>query len=109
MSALTVAQLAELCGGEIEGDRSRVISGANSLENALETDLSFVASNKASTAALTSRAACLLVPASFDHSGPWSLIRVAEPRAAFARALAALYPKTPPTPQIHPTAIISSS
>lgn len=109
MPALTVAQLAELCGGEPHGDASRAITGANSLESAQSGDLSFVANQKAAALAATSRAGCLLVPAWFDAAGPWALIRVPDPRAAFARALSALYPKVRPMPQIHPTAVISSS
>lgn len=109
MPALTVDQLGELCAGETRGDAGRLISGANSLENAGPTDLSFVANQKAAAIALSSQAGCLLAPLSFDHSGPWSLIFVKDPRAAFGRAVAALYPKTQPAPHIHPTAVISPS
>jgi UDP-3-O-[3-hydroxymyristoyl] glucosamine N-acyltransferase len=109
MPALTVAQIAELCGGEMQGDATRLITGASSLESAQPADLSFVANQKAAALAASSRAGCLLAPCSFDASGPWSVIRVADPRAAFAGALAKLYPHPHPTPQIHPTAIISGS
>ncbi|MBV9611155.1 MAG: hypothetical protein JO091_01730, partial [Acidobacteriaceae bacterium] len=83
MPPLTVAQLAEICSGEIEGDRERLITGANALEQATATDLSFAVSPKAFEAASSSRAGCLLVPVSFERRGPWSLIRVADPRARF--------------------------
>jgi UDP-3-O-[3-hydroxymyristoyl] glucosamine N-acyltransferase len=109
MPALTVAQLAELCRGETRGDAGRFISGANSLDNAQSTDLSFVANTKAAAKASSSQAACLIVPLSFDQSGSWSVILVNDPRAAFARSLAALYPPTRPQPQIHPTAVIAPS
>jgi UDP-3-O-[3-hydroxymyristoyl] glucosamine N-acyltransferase len=109
MPALTVAQLGELCAGEAHGDRVRLITGANSLDSAQPADLSFVANQKAAAIASSSHAGCLIVPFSFEHSGPWALIRVEDPRAAFARALAALYPKTRPAPAIHPTAVISPS
>jgi UDP-3-O-[3-hydroxymyristoyl] glucosamine N-acyltransferase len=109
MPALTVAQLGALCGGEARGDRARLITGANSLDSAQPTDLSFVANQKAAARAPTSHAGCLLVPLAFDQSGPWSLIRVDDPRAAFARALAALYPKLRPNAAIHPTAVIAPS
>jgi UDP-3-O-[3-hydroxymyristoyl] glucosamine N-acyltransferase len=109
MPALTVAQLADICRGQIEGNDQRLISGANSLENATETDLSFAANTKALNLTKSSNAGCLLAPANFPLNGPWSVIRVPEPRAAFARALAALYPKTKPVPSIHPTAIIAAT
>src|SRR5579875_3483164 len=104
MPALTVAQLGELCGGEAHGNTTRVITGANSLEHAQPSDLSFVANQKAAALALSSEAGCLLVPISFAGSGPWSLIRVEDPRAAFASILAALYPSPRAAPGIHPSA-----
>jgi len=109
MAALTVAQIAELSQGDIEGDPGRVISGANSLEHATESELSFAANPKAVAAASSSHAGCLLVAPSFNASGSWSLIRVSDPRSAFARALRAIYPATRPVPGVHPTAIISAT
>ena len=107
MPVVTVLQLAEICGGTAEGDTARKISGANGLESATAEDLSFAANAKAMQLARTSKAGCLLTPLSFDAKGEWSIIRVAEPRAAFARALAVLYPKKRPVPSIHPTAVIA--
>jgi UDP-3-O-[3-hydroxymyristoyl] glucosamine N-acyltransferase len=107
MAVVTVLKLAEICGGAAEGDTGRQISGANALETATAADLSFVANKKAIDAAQTSQAGCLLAPLSFQVKGQWAVIRVAEPRAAFARALAALYPKKPAPAFIHPTAVIA--
>src|SRR5438105_895021 len=107
MPQLTVAQIAELCGGQAEGDSRLLISGANALENAAATDLSFVANQKAMKTAALSRAGCLLVPLSFKEPGARALIRVDDPRSAFARAVVALFPKPRPSPAIHPTAIVA--
>ena len=110
MMALTVAQLKEICGADkIEGDAERLITGANALESANNTELSFAANQKAVEAAPTSQAGCLLVPLDFDKTGWWSLLRVNNPRAAFARALSALYPAPERTGFKHPTAIIAPS
>ena len=99
MAGLTVAQLAELCGGEVEGESDRCITGANSLENANYSDVSFVANRKAAEQAGSSQAGCLLVATSFQRhadspwSGSrWSLIRVEDPRKAFVRALSSQAP-----------------
>lgn len=108
MPALTVAQLAQICNGVVEGDSERVIRRAATLEDATEADLSFATNRKAVAAAAGSRAGCLLVAPSFDARGDWSLIRVPDPRGAFARAVRALCPKTRPAPSIHPTAIIAA-
>ena len=107
---ITVAQLGKICGAkEVRGDSERMLTGANTPENASETELAFVANQKAADAALHSRAGCLLVPLEFDETGPWSLLRVSDPRAAFARALAVLYPAPQHTALRHPTAIVAST
>jgi UDP-3-O-[3-hydroxymyristoyl] glucosamine N-acyltransferase len=107
MAVITVLELAEICGGAAAGDTAREISGANGLESATVADLSFAANKKAIEAARMSKAGCLLAPLSFQGEGEWAVIRVAEPRAAFARALAALYPKKRPAAFIHPAAVIA--
>ncbi len=93
----------------MEGASQRLITGASALENASDTDLCFAATQKAVEGAPSSRAGCLLVSESFNGTGTWSLIRVQDPRAAFARAVAALYPKIRPSPYVHPTAVIAVS
>jgi UDP-3-O-[3-hydroxymyristoyl] glucosamine N-acyltransferase len=107
MTALTVAQLAEICGGVLDGDPARSINGANALESATGSDLSFAATKRALAAAVRSRAGCLLVPVSFDLKGTWAVIKVPEPRSAFAHALTMLYPRQRPPAGIHPTAVIA--
>ncbi len=109
MPALTVAQIAEICGASFEGDSHRLIAGANNLESATPRDLSFVSNRKTMHAAGASRAGCLLVPESFDRRGPWAIIRLPDPRAAFTQVLGALYPKRKPVPSIHSTAVIARS
>ncbi len=109
MAGITVAELARICEGEAAGDMERCISGANALENATGDDLSFAANARNDVAAVSSRAGCLLVPLAFDKAGPWSLIRVNDPRLAFARALTVLYPKKAHEASIHSTAIIAPS
>ena len=86
----------------------RLISSANTLECATPHDLAFAASQKAMPAALKSQAGCLLIPQEFEVRDRTS-IRVKEPRAAFARALSALYPRKRPSGFVHPTAIIAKT
>lgn len=109
MPGLSIAQLAEVCGGETHGERDRLITGANSLEKATPSDVSFVANRKAAEKTGSSQAGCLLVAPSFvPHQGSsFSLIVVEDPRKAFVQILAALYPTKQPLPSTHPTALIS--
>ncbi len=109
MPALTTAQIAAVCGGTLEGDSERVITGANTPDQAGPAELAFAANPKAIEQAGSSRAGCLIVPEWFAAQGPWTLIRVSEPRVAFARALTALYGKPRPQASIDPTARIDPS
>lgn len=109
MPALTVAQIAKICAGAVEGDEQRLITRANALDRATETEVSFAANKKAIETASSSRAGCLLVPIDFDQSGSWSLIRVAEPRRAFTKILDVLYPKKKRGAGVHRTAIVSDT
>lgn len=109
MPAFTVAQLAAFCGGESEGDASLEIRSANALNDAQSHELSFVGSDKARAEAAQSRAGCLVVPESYVNSGATALIRVHDPRGAFARCVAALHAEPRPAPGVHASAQIALS
>lgn len=109
MPSLTSAEIAAICNSTVDGDPSLSIAGANSLESATKSELSFAGNDKAAAFAHQSQAGCLIVPESFDLAGPWALIRVANPRAAFAKVLRALYPPAATGPAIHPTVFIGES
>jgi UDP-3-O-[3-hydroxymyristoyl] glucosamine N-acyltransferase len=105
----TVAELAELVSGAAEGDAGRLITGANSIESAGSSDLAFAANRKALDAAALSRAGCLLVPLAFDSSTGATVIRVSDPRAAFAKTLEVLYPRKRLPAGVHASALIAAS
>lgn len=109
MPSLTTAQIAALCGGELEGDSECLISAANTLDAATPGEVAFVANAKAAQAALRCQAGCLVVSSDFSGLGAWSVVRVADPRSAFAKVLHALYEKPESPHSIHPTAVIASS
>lgn len=104
---LRVGELAQICGGIADGEIDRLISGANTLEGAAPNDLAFAANKKALEAAAKSNAGCLLVPAEYERSGNQSIIRVKEPRKAFALALSALYPPKRFDGFVHPAAVVA--
>ena len=107
MPSLTVAEIASLLATAAEGDAARSITGAGSLAEATPSDLSFASGKQGLAAAPTSKAGCLIVQPTFSASGPWSIIRVAEPRAAFASVLSALYPPKQLAHTVHRTAVIA--
>src|ERR1700733_6849923 len=105
----TVAEIAERVAGTAEGETHRVITGANTIENADAGDLAFAANRKALEAATLSRAGCIMVPLSFDRPFDTAIIRVVDPRMAFAKALESIYPRKRRAAEIHPTAVIAKS
>jgi UDP-3-O-[3-hydroxymyristoyl] glucosamine N-acyltransferase len=105
----TVAEIAERVGGAADGPTQRMLTGANTIENAGAGDLAFAANHKALESAVMSQAGCVLVPQSFDGQLNTALIRVADPRVAFAKALESIYPRQRPASGIHSTAVIAPS
>jgi UDP-3-O-[3-hydroxymyristoyl] glucosamine N-acyltransferase len=106
---LTVAELARICGGTAEGEIERLITGASALESATPNDIAFVWGKKAMEAAAKSQAGCLLVPPEFEPGTRQTVIRVSQPRAAFGRAISALYPPKRFSGFIHPSAVIAGN
>jgi UDP-3-O-[3-hydroxymyristoyl] glucosamine N-acyltransferase len=102
---MRASEIARIVGSHLEGE-DRELSGAGPLETAAEGELSFAAAAKALEYATRSRAGCLIVPQDFPAHPTACLIRHPQPRAAFAQALAGLYPPVPLEPGVHPTAVI---
>ena len=102
---MTVSEIAALVGGTHEGNAARIIQAAAALDTASADEISFVGNRKAVIAAEQSKAGCLLVTSDFPEGR--TVIRVDDPRTAFARVLAHLHPPERPLPGIHATAVIA--
>lgn len=100
-----VSDIARAVDAAWEGDGALDIRAAAPLESAGPDQLSFVANRKAAAAASDSKAGCLIVPPEFPAGR--TLIRAADPRTAFARAVGALYPKAAIQPGAHESAVIA--
>lgn len=95
------------------------LSGAAALEQAQADQLTFLEPGHALAAALAgSNAAAILLPARGDEAPALqqqalgkglAWIALADPRLAFAEALAALHPRRQPVAGIHPSAVIEPS
>lgn len=103
---MRVRELADWLGATYEGDGEKELSGVAPLENAGAADVSFVGSRKAATQAGASAAGCLIVPMDYPSPAYRTVIRVAEPRTAFARAMNRFYPTTELKPGIHASAVL---
>jgi UDP-3-O-[3-hydroxymyristoyl] glucosamine N-acyltransferase len=106
---MRVRELAEWLGATYEGDGEKDLTAAAPLESAGAADLAFVGSRKAAKAVDTSSAGCLLVPNDWPTPSYRTLIRVPEPRTAFARAMSRFYPTAELKPGIHPTAAVGAN
>ncbi|MBI5699323.1 UDP-3-O-(3-hydroxymyristoyl)glucosamine N-acyltransferase [Candidatus Saganbacteria bacterium] len=106
---MTLAELAALVGGEVQGDPQAKIDGIATLEGAKNGDLVFVLEKNNLSAALKSPASALVVIKGTD-TGKKSAILVKNPRLALARILKEF---TPPLfkvePGVHPTAVIDNT
>jgi UDP-3-O-[3-hydroxymyristoyl] glucosamine N-acyltransferase len=101
-----VSEIAQRLAAAWEGLDAE-IGGAAALEQAGPHDLSFVGSAKMAAAARQSAAGCLVVSHAFLDRR--TVIRAANPRAAFARAVALLYPAPAFAAGIHPLAAVAPS
>ena len=104
---MRVRELADWLGSPFEGDGEKELDGAASLETAGAAHLSFVGSRKAARQAASCAAACLIVPLDYPDPAGRTVIRVPEPRMAFARAVSLLHPAPAVKPGIDPTAVIA--
>ena len=101
----TLAELAERSGGQAEGDRGFVLSGVAGLAEAGPRDVTFVEGARQVPTAAAGCAGAIFLPAGLELPGR-NLIRVENPRLAFAEALALFHPAPHPPAGIHPTAVV---
>lgn len=109
----TVGQLAALIEGAVEGDGSIAIRGISSIEDAEDGDVTFAENDKLLSSAGRSRASAVIAhassPVSAEHSGGKPVIRVKNPRFAFAQVLRIFAPEPKVYQGIHPTAVIGEN
>lgn len=103
---MTVEQIAQIVHGEIEGDPSIVITGASSVETAVEGDISFVAHPKYLKYLSSTKASALLIKPNSPSRGK-TVLRVENPEFSFLKVLKEFFFSTNYIkPGIHSTAVI---
>jgi UDP-3-O-[3-hydroxymyristoyl] glucosamine N-acyltransferase len=103
---MRVRELAEWLGATFEGDGEKELTGVAPLDTAGAGEVAFVGGRKALAQADSSAAGCLLVPLDWSSTSRRTVIRVPEPRTAFARAMNRFYPTAELKPGVHPTAVV---
>ena len=105
---LTTAEIAKLLAGEVLGDANAKLTGFANAAAAKPGDLTFAESDEFFAAAENSAATAVIAGKNFS-SAKKIVIRVANPRIAFAKALAAFFPEPTFAAGIHPTAVVAES
>ena len=105
---LTTAEIAKQLGGEVLGDATAVLTGFAQATEAKPGDLTFAENAEFFAAAENSAATAIIAGRDFS-SAKKTVIRVANARVGFAKALAIFFPERKFAPGIHPTAVIAKS
>ena len=106
----TLRDLAALSGGELIGDPMLKVTGAASLGEATQGEISFFANPKYVGLLRMTRASALFVPPDFAEPIPAAQIRVSNPTKAFEQVVLKFAPKPIAfAPGIHPSAVVDSS
>ncbi|PYS57434.1 MAG: UDP-3-O-(3-hydroxymyristoyl)glucosamine N-acyltransferase, partial [Acidobacteria bacterium] len=79
---LTLQEIAKLSEGELNGDPARVITGAASLDEAVEGEIAFFNNPKYMPRLRKTRASAVFVPSDFSEKIPAAQIRVSDPSKA---------------------------
>ena len=111
MITRTVAELARLCGAELQGDGARLIEGPASLSEATSREISFYAHPKYRHQLVETRAAAVLVKQGVEvPRDDVAILRCADPSAAFTRVIRAFVAEEPrPAPGVHSSAVVDRS
>ena len=104
---VTLARIAEVTGGRVDGDAGFTVAALKSLDSARADSLSFYAGGRHAAALKTTAAGALLLRAEDAARFPRHKILIADPYLAYARASALFAPPAPP-PGVHPTAVIAA-
>lgn len=110
MHELTLQQLADAIGAEVDGDGSLIITAVATLASAIPGQIAFLANAKYRSQLDTTRASAVIVAPEIEVPAGIAAVRTKNPYAGFAK-VAQLLDTTPqaasgihPSAQIHPTA-----
>jgi len=103
---MTVEEIANFLNGELSGAGDAAINRVAAFESAAENEIAFL--EKAEPPEKTTKAACVIVPEDFAGSLACPMIRVKNPKLAFARIAAVLHPFARRGEGNHHTAVIES-
>ena len=104
----TTAEVAAHLQGEVQGDAGASLTGFAPADRAQTGDLTFAENETFFTKAEESAATAIIADARFS-SNCKTVIRVKNPRVAFAKVLALFFPEPKFAPGVHPGAVVAAS
>ncbi|MGB9068080.1 MAG: UDP-3-O-(3-hydroxymyristoyl)glucosamine N-acyltransferase [Candidatus Acidiferrales bacterium] len=104
----TAGELANYLGAKLQGDSRIPISAVAGPEQAQAEDLIYLDSPRHAERAASSPAKCVLAKPGAELRGK-TILEIADPKFAFAKAAQWLVPESVAAPGVHPTAIIAAS
>jgi UDP-3-O-[3-hydroxymyristoyl] glucosamine N-acyltransferase len=105
----TLAQLAAMVGGSLEGPPEREVSGLKGIEEAGPQDVAFLANPRYAKALPTCQAGVVLVSREQKVPQGLAVIRVADPYLAYAKVLTAASAKPYEAGGVHPRAVVDDT
>jgi UDP-3-O-[3-hydroxymyristoyl] glucosamine N-acyltransferase len=104
----TVARIAEMLGGSVEGDGSREAVGVSPIEQADRETISFIANPRYRRFLSSTKAAAVIVSKTEEVPPGLTVIRISDPYAAFAELLSrCVVVERPVSPGVSPSAVVS--
>ncbi len=102
---MLVTEIAAHLSGQLVGDESIAVTGVAPIHDATANDITFaVTADRVAIEATP--AACVLVPRTPEFATGRCVIRVDDPRLAFARLTALMFPRSRRPAEVHPTAVV---
>lgn len=103
----TLRAIEEKIGGRLYGDGDQIIHGINALEAARAGELTFAEHARFVPQVHSTHASAIIVSNEFPLIDGKNLLRVADPRIAFIKAMVMFQPQQKAAAGIHPSAVIS--
>lgn len=103
---MKVSEIAELVGGELSGSGEADITSVADLASARPGQIAFLDNDSSS---VQTGASCVIVESGFTAPDPPIVIKVPNPKLAFARIAAVLHPSKVRGEEVHPSAVISKT
>lgn len=106
---ITLAELAQKLGAVLTGDGSQVINAVQTLQDAQQGGISFLANPSYRSQLTSTKASAVIVSEKMAAEAPCATLVVANPYYAFALVTQMFDNRPQPSGQIHPSAVVAAS